>query len=149
MARERAWPIPLCERLTLGDLTRRLVDVSQEVIIREDDCGATKGLEVFDIREGKESIEPLSERLIGRYLVHDFVDELTGEVLVSKDKLMDDDDAEIIVSRGVRFTLRFARSWIAVQNMVFAKSAMAQIWPSRNAGQRWRGSWYYCCSVHR
>ena len=62
---------------------------------------ATKGLEVFDIREGKESIEPLSERLIGRYLVHDFVDELTGEVLVSKDKLMDDDDAEIIVSRGV------------------------------------------------
>ncbi len=84
-----------------GYLTRRLVDVSQEVIIREDDCGATKGLEVFDIREGKESIEPLSERLIGRYLVHDFVDELTGEVLVSKDKLMDDDDAEIIVSRGV------------------------------------------------
>ncbi|MCI9575792.1 MAG: DNA-directed RNA polymerase subunit beta' [Clostridiales bacterium] len=84
-----------------GYLTRRLVDVSQEVIIREDDCGATKGLEVFDIREGKESIEPLSERLIGRYLVHDFVDELTGEVLVSKDKLMDDDDAEIIVSSGV------------------------------------------------
>ena len=49
-----------------GYLTRRLVDVSQEVIIREDDCGTTKGLEVFDIREGKESIESLSERLIGR-----------------------------------------------------------------------------------
>ena len=52
-----------------GYLTRRLVDVSQEVIIREDDCGTTKGLEVFDIREGKESIESLSERLIGRYLL--------------------------------------------------------------------------------
>ena len=52
-----------------GYLTRRLVDVSQEVIIREDDCGTTKGLEVFDIREGKGS--PLNlchERLIGRYL---------------------------------------------------------------------------------
>jgi len=83
-----------------GYLTRRLVDVSQEVIIREDDCGTTKGLEVFDIREGKESIESLSERLIGRYLLHDFVDEATGEVLVSKDKLMDDRDADI-VSRGV------------------------------------------------
>ena len=84
-----------------GYLTRRLVDVSQEVIIREDDCGTTKGLEVFDIREGKESIESLSERLIGRYLLHDFVDEATGEVLVSKDKLMDDRDADIIVRRGV------------------------------------------------
>ncbi len=84
-----------------GYLTRRLVDVSQEVIIREDDCGATKGLEVFDIREGKETIESLSERLTGRYLVHDFVDEKTGEVLVSKDKLMDDEDAETIVSHGV------------------------------------------------
>ena len=84
-----------------GYLTRRLVDVSQELIIREDDCGTTKGLEVFDIREGKESIESLSERLIGRYLLHDFVDEATGEVLVSKDKLMDDRDADIIVSCGV------------------------------------------------
>lgn len=58
-----------------GYLTRRLVDVSQDVIIREDDCGATDGLEVFDIREGKESIESLHERLLGRYLVEDFVDE--------------------------------------------------------------------------
>ena len=84
-----------------GYLTRRLVDVSQEVIIREDDCGATDGLEVFDIKEGKESIESMSERLMGRYLVEDFVDEQTGEVLVSKDKMMDDHDAELIVSRGV------------------------------------------------
>ena len=60
-----------------GYLTRRLVDVSQDVIIREDDCGATDGLEVFDICEGKESIESLHERLIGRYLVEDFVDEAT------------------------------------------------------------------------
>ena len=84
-----------------GYLTRRLVDVSQDVIIREDDCGATDGLEVFDIREGSESIESMHERLIGRYLVEDFVDEETGEVLVSKDKMMDDNDADIIVGRGV------------------------------------------------
>lgn len=85
-----------------GYLTRRLVDVSQDVIIREDDCGATDGLEVFDICEGKESIESLHERLIGRYLVEDFVDEATGEVLVSKDKMMDDNDADIIVGRGTK-----------------------------------------------
>ncbi|TQI65539.1 DNA-directed RNA polymerase subunit beta' [Clostridium sp. KNHs216] len=84
-----------------GYLTRRLVDVSQDVIIREDDCGATDGLEVYDIREGKEAIEPLHERLLGRYLVEDFVDEKTGAVLVSKDKLMNDQDADIIVKSGV------------------------------------------------
>ena len=85
-----------------GYLTRRLVDVSQDVIIREDDCGATDGLEIFDICEGKEAIETLHERLIGRYLVEDFVDEATGEVLVSKDKMMDDNDADLIVARGVK-----------------------------------------------
>ncbi|MCI2161265.1 MAG: DNA-directed RNA polymerase subunit beta' [Oscillospiraceae bacterium] len=85
-----------------GYLTRRLVDVSQDVIIYEDDCGATDGLEIYDIKEGKEVIEPLSERLLGRYLVEDFVDEKTGEVLVSKDKMMTAADAELIVSRGVK-----------------------------------------------
>ena len=85
-----------------GYLTRRLVDVSQDVIIREEDCGATDGLEVFDIKEGKESIESLHERLIGRYLVEDFVDPETGAVLVSKDKMMDDNDADIIVGHGVQ-----------------------------------------------
>ena len=84
-----------------GYLTRRLVDVSQDVIIREEDCGAEHGIEVFDIRDGKESIEPMHERLIGRYLCKDFVDEATGEVLVSKDKMMDDQDADLIVGRGV------------------------------------------------
>ena len=82
-----------------GYLTRRLVDVSQDVIIREDDCGATEGLEVFDITAGPESIEPLGERLIGRYLVDDFCDE-NGNVLVSKDKMMDDGDADIIIGHG-------------------------------------------------
>ncbi len=82
-----------------GYLTRRLVDVSQEVVIREEDCGTHEGIEVFEIKSGPESIEPLSERLVGRYLAEDFCDE-EGNVLVSRDKLMDDHDAEIIVGRG-------------------------------------------------
>lgn len=85
-----------------GYLTRRLVDVSQDVIIREDDCGSKIGITVFDIKEGKESIEGLHERLVGRYLCEDFVDEKTGEVLVSKDKMMDDKDADIIVNSGTK-----------------------------------------------
>ena len=85
-----------------GYLTRRLVDVSQDVIIREDDCGATTGIEIFDICDGKESIESLHERLLGRYLCKDFVDEKTGAVLVSKDKMMDDHDADIIVNAGTK-----------------------------------------------
>ena len=84
-----------------GYLTRRLVDVSQDVIIREDDCGTANGLEIFEIKDGKESIEPLHERLTGRFLVEDFVEEKTGKVLVSKDKMMTDQDAEKIVSAGV------------------------------------------------
>ena len=82
-----------------GYLTRRLVDVSQDVIIREADCGTHEGLEVFDINEGREAIETLHERLIGRYLVEDFVDE-AGNVLVSKDKMMGDKEADIIVKSG-------------------------------------------------
>ena len=82
-----------------GYLTRRLVDVSQEVVIREEDCGTHEGIEVFEIKSGPESIEPLKERLVGRYLVEDFCDE-DGNVLVSHDKLMDDHDADVIIDRG-------------------------------------------------
>jgi len=89
-----------------GYLTRRLVDVSQDVIIREADCGAQDGLIASDIVEGdgKEQtvIEGLRDRLIGRYLVNDFVDEATGEVLVSKDKMMNDADVDILEAKGVK-----------------------------------------------
>ncbi len=84
-----------------GYLTRRLVDVAQEVIIREDDCGTEEGLVISEIKDGNHVIEPLAERLIGRYLLDDFVDEQTGEVLVTSDKLMTDEDAKKICNTGV------------------------------------------------
>jgi DNA-directed RNA polymerase subunit beta' len=83
-----------------GYLTRRLVDVSQEVIIRMHDCGATDGIEVFEIKNGNEMIEPLKERLLGRYLVEDLVGE-NGEVIVSKNTLMHEDDAQKVIDAGV------------------------------------------------
>ena len=79
-----------------GYLTRRLVDVSHDVIIREEDCGAKHGIWVSEIRDGNSLIEPLADRIVGRYLVNDLVDEKTGEVLVSKDKMMDKEDVAII-----------------------------------------------------
>ncbi|MCI6583349.1 MAG: DNA-directed RNA polymerase subunit beta' [Oscillospiraceae bacterium] len=84
-----------------GYLTRRLVDVSQDVIIREHDCQTDEGLEIFEIKNGSEMIEPLSERLVGRYLVENFCDPETGEVVVPKTKLMTEADANKIVGMGV------------------------------------------------
>ena len=79
-----------------GYLTRRLVDVSQEVIIREDDCGTQDGITVSEIGENGQIIEPLVERLRGRYLAEDLTDPKTGEVLVSRDTLVDGDLASFI-----------------------------------------------------
>ena len=78
-----------------GYLTRRLVDVSQDVIIREEDCHCHDGIDVYDIMEGKELIESLQERLTGRFLLEDLTDE-NGEVVMSKDKMMSEADAKIV-----------------------------------------------------
>ena len=84
-----------------GYLTRRLVDVSQEVIIRDDDCGTENGIEVYEIREGNELVEKLHERLVGRYLTKDFTAP-DGSFTISKNKLLDDSDAAKIVKSGVQ-----------------------------------------------
>ena len=84
-----------------GYLTRRLVDVSQDVIIREEDCGTTDGIEVFEIRNGNEVVEPFDERLVGRFLAEDLRDEATGELIMSRNKLITDADAKKILDAGV------------------------------------------------
>ena len=84
-----------------GYLTRRLVDVSQEVIIHEEDCGTKEGLEVFDIESEGNVIEDLHERLIGRYLVDDYCDS-NGNVLVSKDVMMGESEAKTIIDSGAK-----------------------------------------------
>ena len=85
-----------------GYLTRRLVDVSQDVIVRDEDCGATEGMIVSEIKEGNEVIEGLEERLTGRYVAEDVKDEATGEVLAERDSYVDADKAKLIVSKGVK-----------------------------------------------
>ena len=84
-----------------GYLTRRMVDVSQEVIVREIDCGTTDGLWVSEIHEGKEKIESFRERIIGRYAVGDVINPVTGEVIVPEGKMIDLYDANDIEAAGI------------------------------------------------
>ena len=85
-----------------GYLTRRLVDVSQDVIVREEDCGATSGIVVSDIVAGQVVVEKLFERLVGRYTVNDVVNEETGELIVPANTMMDEDMANDIINAGIK-----------------------------------------------
>ncbi len=84
-----------------GYLTRRLVDVSQDIIVREKDCGTTEGIEIFDIKDGNQVIEGLHERLVGRYPLKDIKDPTTKEIIVDKDTMITDAIAEKIVAAGI------------------------------------------------
>ncbi len=84
-----------------GYLTRRLVDVSQDIIVREDDCGSTTGVEVYDIKDGNQVIEKMQERLLGRYPLHDVYDPNTNELIVDKNTLITEDLADKIVNAGI------------------------------------------------
>ncbi|MDY2987974.1 MAG: DNA-directed RNA polymerase subunit beta' [Peptoniphilus sp.] len=85
-----------------GYLTRRLVDVAQQVIIKEEDCGTDEYLVARDFKDGKELIEGLKDRIEGRYSFEDIVHPETGEVLVQANHEISDDDAEKIVEAGIK-----------------------------------------------
>lgn len=84
-----------------GYLTRRLVDVSQDVIATEDDCHTDEGHTVRTIRDGKEILEELEERLIGRYAFEDVINPKDGSIIVKKDELIDEDTAHFIQEIGI------------------------------------------------
>jgi DNA-directed RNA polymerase subunit beta' len=84
-----------------GYLTRRLVDVSQDVIVREMDCGTRKGIEVDDVKDGNEVIEELAERIAGRYPAGPILHPETGEVLVENKKMINDHDIQLIKDAGI------------------------------------------------
>ncbi len=84
-----------------GYLTRRLVDVSQEVIIREEDCGTTDGINVYELSEDGQIIEEFSERIKGRFPAEPICDPQTGEVLFGTDKMLSADDAKVLQAHGI------------------------------------------------
>ena len=84
-----------------GYLTRRLVDVSQDIIIKEDDCGSREGIELEDIKDGNQIIEGLEERLVGRFVIDDLKDPNTGDVIVDTNTMISEAIAKQIVNAGI------------------------------------------------
>src|SRR5690606_38121889 len=84
-----------------GYLTRRLVDVAQDVIIQEDDCGTMDGIEARPIIEAGETIEPLRDRIIGRVALEPVVDPITREVLVQANQEITEDLATAVQEAGI------------------------------------------------
>ena len=91
----------LSRRCRLVDTRPRLVGVAQDVIVREDDCGTEEGLTVTDIKDENYILEPLAERLEGRYLLHDAIDPNTGEVIWSHEDMVTGEGAKKIVDAGI------------------------------------------------
>ncbi|MBR4308230.1 MAG: DNA-directed RNA polymerase subunit beta', partial [Oscillospiraceae bacterium] len=84
-----------------GYLTRRLVDVSQEVIIRDYDCGTKRGLRLAEVLDGDRVIESFAARIRGRFSVEDVLDPATGEVLIPSTRMMTEADAKMLEAHGV------------------------------------------------
>ncbi len=84
-----------------GYLTRRLVDVAQDVVITEPDCGTIMGLHVGDLKEGEEIIEPLKDRILGRVTSEDVYDPETGEILIEAGSHITEEIADLILAKGI------------------------------------------------
>ena len=84
-----------------GYLTRRLVDVSQDIIVRERDCGTNEGIIIYDIKDENQIIEKMQERLIGRYAVNDVIDPNTNELIIDNDTMITEAIADRIIAAGI------------------------------------------------
>jgi DNA-directed RNA polymerase subunit beta' len=82
-----------------GYLTRRLVDVAQDVVVYTEDCGTINGIIISDLKEGEKIVEPLSERILGRGILDDFI--VNGEVIVRSGTVLSENEAELIGDSGV------------------------------------------------
>ncbi|WP_457594498.1 DNA-directed RNA polymerase subunit beta', partial [Hydrogenimonas sp.] len=104
-----------------GYLTRKLIDVAQNVKVTMDDCGTHEGVEITDITIGSEMIEPLEDRVHGRVLADDVIDPISNEILISEGTLIDDEKAQLIKDAGVRAVTIRTPITCKAQNGVCAK----------------------------
>ena len=131
-----------------GYLTRRMVDVCQDVIIREDDCGVHKGILVSEISENGQVIEKFSERIRGRFPVHDITDPKTGEVLISKDHMMTEDDAALLENFDIHSAEIRTVLTCKAHSGICAKVLRHEPGHLQAGGPR-RGRWHHRSPVHR
>ena len=101
MEHVKVWRIQHLRTADSGYLTRRLVDVAQDVIVREEDCGTDKGFTVTKIQDGKEVIEDLYDRIEGRYAFETIKHPQTGEILVTRNELIEASIADSIINAGI------------------------------------------------
>jgi hypothetical protein len=104
-----------------GYLTRKLIDVAQNVKVTMDDCGTHEGVEVSDIIVGNEMIEPLSDRIYGRVISRDIIDPITNEVLISEGTMIDEEMAITVKDAGVRSVIIRAPSTCKAPKGICAK----------------------------
>ena len=104
-----------------GYLTRRLVDVSHSVIVREQDCGDTKGTEITAITDGKTLVESLADRIAGRFTIEPIVNPTTGEIIVEADSMITSDQAKEIEAAGIKKVLIRSVLTCKTRNGVCAK----------------------------
>jgi len=104
-----------------GYLTRKLIDVAQNVKVSMDDCGTHEGVEVSDIIVGNELIEPLSDRVYGRVIAEDVIDPVTNEVLLSEGTLIEEDEAQVIRDTAVRSVVMRAPASCKAEKGICAK----------------------------
>ena len=84
-----------------GYLTRRLVDVAQDVTVKEDDCGTLRGIRISALKDNEDVVEPLADRILGRVSVHDVTDPLTGDMIVEANQLIDEEKARSIAETSI------------------------------------------------
>ena len=130
-----------------GYLTRRMVDVCQDVIIRSDDCGATRGITISEISENGQVIEKFSERVNGRYPVHDVMKPGTDEVLISKDHMMTPEDADLMEKFDIHSVEIRTVLTCKAHSGVCAKCYGMNLATSKPVGRR--GGRYHRGPVHR
>src|SRR5690606_36519984 len=85
-----------------GYLTRRLVDVAQDVTISEEDCGTVLGIEMSALKEGEDIIEPLRDRIAGNVALEDVIDPIDGEEIVRAGELIDEEAADAVEEAGIQ-----------------------------------------------
>ena len=107
-----------------GYLTRRLVDVSQDVIVTEEDCGTLRGIEVKSLKKNEEVIEDIADRIVGRTSLHDVYDPISGDILVKSGQMIDDTIAELSCCTSTKRRLKWSSEMLSLIRSITASTCI-------------------------
>ena len=131
----------------LDTLTRKLIDVSQNVRITMEDCGTHEGIEITDITSGNELIESLEERITGRVITEDIIDPISNEILFAEGTLITEEDAKVVTEAEVKSVV--IRTPLTGQSWKWIMFKM--LWSKLRWAKKSKTRWSYlgcCCSIN-